>query len=174
MLADKALVNHTWSFCVDALSVTLTDATRYHDLPSDFMRMTAVPSIVGSDLPMEEVSESDLRNMANASAGSGYPQYYHVRRDVPSSEDLLFQIGVYPLPNGSSVTLEGEYLFDPTVASEAQAPILPSWAAEAYLAAMKYAADAILNHPNVDPKLEQDFKTLLAAAILFDKQIGGP
>lgn len=173
MIGEQALVGHNWSFTVDALSVTLTDATRYHDLPSDFQRLTSAPSIVGSDLPMEEVSEADLRHMANASSGSGFPQYYHVRRDVPSSEDLLFQIGVYPLPSGSSVVLEGEYLYSPAQASASQVPIIPDAHVEFYLAAMRFAADVLFNEPP-DEKNEARYKELLTASLLFDSKIGGP
>jgi len=172
MISDQALVNHNWSFIVESLSMTLSDATTYNDLPSDFVRLTGKPTIAGSEYPLEPISEAKIRALSSASSGLGDPQYYHIRRETPSSADLLYQIGVYPQPVGDK-TLTGEYVFDPTVASEAQDPIVPSWAAEAYLAALYYAGDMLLNHPNVDPKLEENFKELLAASILWDKGISG-
>lgn len=173
MLADKTLVNHNWSFIsIRLTSLGIAADTSYHDLPTFFLRFTEAPSIAGNSHPLEEISERDFRLLDDVSGGKGDPQYYTVRRDTPSSATLIYQIGLHPQPK-ETLTLQGEYLFDPTVASAAQVPIVPTHHAETYLAAMLMVADQMFNDPK-DPKLEESFKELLSASIISDKQIGGP
>lgn len=173
MIEDQPLIRHDWSFIKDTLSVTLTANTTYHDLPSDFERMVGIPSLVGGEYPLELKMESELRHLANAGDGEGEPQYYTIQRETPSSEDLLYQVGLYPQPK-ALLSLEGWYLFDPPVPSASQAPVVPSNHAETYLAALLAQADEVFNYETQsEGRHLERFKKLLASSILYDRSIGG-
>lgn len=173
MVDDETLIGHSWSFIQTELSVTLTADTTYHDLPSDFQRLTEKPSIDGNTFPLEEVAESAIRDLINSGSGTGDPQYYAIKRSSPSSEDLSYRIAIYPqVP--SSKTLVGWYEFDPAVMSASQAPIVPSRHAETLLAAILATADENLNYESAtEGKHMERFRRLLVGSILYDKMIGG-
>jgi hypothetical protein len=171
MLEDKSLIGHDWTFIQDSLSVTLATLTTYHDLPSDFIRLVSRPSIAGNSQPLELTTEANIRNLANSSVGEGDPVYYVIERIKPSSTDLSYQIGLYPQPIGTP-TLEGDYIFDPPVASASQAPVVPSDHAETYLASLLAAAEEIMNYESSSGQHMERFKRMLAASIIRDQTIG--
>jgi hypothetical protein len=169
---SESLAGHKWSFLQDELSVSLAIDTLYHALPSDFVAMSEVPTIEGSNYPLEEVTESDIRNLINAETGQGFPQYYAVKR-TDAGLALSYRIALYPLPT-EALTLSGWYQFDPPEISSSQAPIVPSNHAETFLASMLAAGDEMFNLESTNMRHLERFKSMLAASILQDKMIGGP
>ncbi len=172
-IGDNEIVSHKWSFLESNLSVTLAAATTYHDLPSDFIAMVLRPSISGSDYPLAEIAENTLRNLANAEAGIGFPQYYTVQRNSVGGT-LSYQIGVHPKPD-SSMTLEGSYIFDPPDIGPSQLPICTVNHSETFLAAILATADEMLNIESIVQQSYhgERFKTLMRMSILQDRAIGG-
>jgi hypothetical protein len=168
---SESLAGHKWSFLQSELSVSLATGTTYHDLPSDFVCLSERPSIVGSDYPLEEVSEADIRDLVNAEDGVGKPQYYAIKRTAADTA-LSYRIVVYPIPT-QALTMVGWYLFDPPEIGALQAPIVPSNHAETFLASMLATGDEMFNLESTDFKHLERFKGLLAASILHDKTIGG-
>lgn len=171
VVGDKAMVGHRWSFLQKELSITLT-ATTYHDLPADFVQMSERPSIDGSSFPLDEIRESELRDLINSGAGVGDPQYYTVKRLV-SATPMGYKIGLYPTPTAGQV-LSGWYQFQPEAISAVVAPIVPAVYAEAFLASILATADEMLNYETQsEGRHLERFKALLPAAILHDQGIGG-
>lgn len=168
---SESLAGHKWSFLQDELSVTLTSGATYHALPSDFICMSERPTITGSNYPLEEVAEADIRNLLNVENGTGFPQYYAIKRTDASSA-LSYRVAVYPVPT-EAMTMTGWYQFDPPEISSSQAPIVPSNHAETFLASMLAAGDEMFNLESTNFKHLERFKGLLAASILHDKTIGG-
>lgn len=169
---QESLAGHDWSFLQADLSINLASGTQYYDLPSDFVRITERPSIAGSDYPLAEIREYQLRDLMNAEGGTGNPQYYVIKRNAIGGT-LGYQIGFYPVPV-KAATLTGRYLFDPPEISAVQAPIVNPGYSEAFLAAILATSDEIFNYETQsEGRHLERFKTLLAAAILSDQQIGG-
>lgn len=167
-----ALAGHAWSFLQTDMTINIVAGTQYYDLPTDFVRITERPTIAGSDYPLAEIREHQLRDLINAESGVGNPQYYVIKRNATGGT-LRYQIGLYPTPVNAAV-LSSRYLFNPPAISSMQEPIVNPGASEAFLAAILASADEIFNYETQSEgrQLER-FKTLLAAAILSDQQIGG-
>lgn len=168
---SESLAGHKWSFLQSQLSVSLASETTYHALPSDFVSMSERPSIQDSDYPLQEVFESDIRDMINAEAGIGNPQYYAIKRSA-AIDPLSYRIVVYPIPT-KVFTLVGWYQFNPPEISNSQPPIVPSNHAETFLASLLATADEMFNLESTNFRHLERFKSLLAASILQDKSIGG-
>lgn len=171
LIEDAEMSLHAWSFIQDAMTVSLTVATTYHDLPSDFVRLVSRPSITASDRPLEWTTEDNIRNLDNAGAGEGYPAYYTIERKKPSSEALAYTIGLHPQPF-KAMTLTGDYVFEPAEPSMSQAPIVGVDHAETYLAALIATADEIMNPETSDGSLMQKFIKMLATSLRRDMTIG--
>lgn len=170
MLEDQALVGHNWSFIQAELSIALTDATTYHDLPADFLRFTERPTISGGSFPLEQVSESVIRSLED-SASSGGPQYYAVKRSVQANA-LSYRVALHPQPTGS-LTLEGWYLFQPPDIDAGQDPVLTANHAETLLASILMTADEMMNYETQsEGRHLERFKRLLASSIVYDQTIG--
>lgn len=166
------LIGHQWSFLQSSLSVSITAGVSFFDLPADFIRIAERPSIDGSDFPLVEIAEADLRDLVNVGIGSGPPQYYSITRNTTASP-LAYQIGVYPKPT-IAMTLVGRYTFLPDEISSSQEPIVPANHSETFLAAILAAADLIFNYESgTDGKHEERFKRLLVSSIMADQYIGG-
>lgn len=172
VVEDASLLNHDWSFLIQSLSETLAASTLAHDLPSDFVRMASLPSISGNEFPLTETSEQNIRNLENASSGEGEPTYYAIEITKPTASPLVYQIIVHPKPT-EALTLEGDYVFSPTVASSTQAPIVTDDHAEAYLQALLASAEEIMNPETTTGFHRERFKEQLSYAIMRDKTIGG-
>lgn len=173
MIGEAAMVGHNWSFLTDDLSITLTANQAYHNLPTNFVRMVGKPTIDGSETPLELVSEKDFRALSNIGDTQGYPQYYTIKRSVPSTADLRYKIGLYPSPN-ESYTLSGQYMFDPPEPSAGQDPVITRYHNEAMVAAVLATADEMMNYETQSEGIHQQrFKTLLASSIIADQTIGG-
>lgn len=173
VLGDAAMVGHNWTFLTDDLSVSLVSGQTYHDLPSNFLRMSGKPTISGGDYPLEMISERDFRALVNTGSGDGDPQYYTVKRSTPSTVTLRYKIGLYPLPS-AGMQLEGQYLFDPPVPSTGQDPVITRYHNETMLAAVLASADEIMNYETQSEGIHQQrFKTLLASSIIADQTLGG-
>jgi hypothetical protein len=168
---SESLAGHKWSFLQAELSVSLTSGVAYHALPSDFICMSERPTIVGSDYPLQEIAESDIRDMINVEAGVGSPQYYAIKRSA-ATDPLSYRIVLYPIPT-VTLTLAGWYQFDPPEIGNSQPPIVPSNHAETFLASLLATADEMFNLESTNFKHLDRFKSLLAASILQDTTIGG-
>lgn len=169
---DGPLVGHEWSFLQVDHEITLSPGVSSHVLPSDFVRITSRPSIDGSDYPLSEVSDKDLRDLSNTGGGEGFPQYYHISRTMESGS-LEYQIKLYPVPS-DTLLLRFEYLVSPPTPSDSQEPLITAATSEALLASILAAADEVLNYETqTEGKHLERFKTLLASAILADRNIGG-
>lgn len=169
---DGPLVGHDWSFLQVSHSLTLSPGISDYALPSDFVRITSRPSIDGSDYPLSEVSDKDIRDLQNTGGGEGFPQYYHISRTIDSGF-LEYQLTLYPAPS-DTLTLRYEYLISPPTPSDSQEPLITAATSEALLASILAAADEVLNYETqTEGKHLERFKTLLASAILADRNIGG-
>lgn len=173
VLGETALVGHNWSFLIDDLSVSLVAGQTYHALPNNFLRFVGKPTVSGGEYPLELISEKDFRSLINTGAGQGDPQYYTIKRSTPSTEDLTYKIGVYPATS-SSMTLEGQYVFDPPQPSVSQDPIVTRYHNETMMAAVLASADEIMNYETQSEGIHRErFRTLLASSIISDQTIGG-
>lgn len=172
-ISDNEVVTHKWSFLEAELSVTLAAGATYHDLPTDFLSLSRRPSIIGSDYPLAEIAENSLRDLTNAEAGLGFPQYYTVQRNAVGGA-LAYRIGVHPKP-ASSMTLEGNYVFEPPEVGPGQAPICTANHSETFLSALLATADEMLNIESIGQQSYhgERFKTLMRMSILQDRAIGG-
>ena len=173
VLGESAMVGHNWSFLIDDLSVELVVGATYRALPSNFLRIVGKPSILGSEYPLELVSEKDFRSLLNIGAGDGDPQYYTIKRSTPSSSDLGYKIGLYPAPS-SGMTLQGQYVFDPPTPSSGQNPLVTRPHNETLIAAVLATADEMMNYETQSEGIHQQrFKTLLVSSIIADQTMGG-
>ena len=176
MLDPENPVAHSWSFIQDVMSVTLVKDTTRNDLPADFMKLLGVPSLssaTASYQPLERRSADEIRHLSEAHSGfGGTPIYYSIDRENPSSAALLYQVGVYPQPD-VAMTLNARYIFDPTVASTSQAPILTSLHAETYIASILSVMDELFNIETTDFRMLERFKALLRVSIANDRMLGG-
>lgn len=173
VLGESALVGHNWSFLIDDLSLSLSEGSSYHNLPTNFLRMVGKPTIIGSDYPLELVGERDFRNLVNIGDSGGFPQYYTVKRSTPSTSDLRYKIGLYPAPR-AGLTLEGQFVFDPPEPSSGQDPVVTKYHNETMIAAVLATADEMMNYETQSEGIHQQrFKTLLASSIIADQTYGG-
>lgn len=169
-IGEQLVAGHHWSFLEKELDVTLT-ASVFNNLPSDFLRMSEPPTIDGGEYPLEEVSESKIRDLQNDSDGIGDPVYYAIKRNDAAS-DLAYRIMLYPTPTAGQV-LSGWYTFDPPEIGASQEPIVPSIHAECFLESILAAADEMMNYETgAAGQHQQRFQSLLSAAVLHDQTIG--
>ena len=176
----KSGETYLWSFLRKSAQLTLTGGQQSYHLPDDFFRLSdrfVFPA--GSDaLPLDRVSEDEIRRLTAKENLAGKPLYFAIRNVTASELDSgQKEVLFYPIPDSSAVSLgalEYRYGFEPQAIGEGNpSPLGGAAHAETILLACLDAADRVTNTESWPGSIHEQFQRQLHQSIEEDHKLLG-